>query len=141
MEANHPLFLPRLVPHVFDIRQPRTKSKMSMPRSVSPISTTEDKHTTSTPPSHSNTPMSTSEGQGTTPTQTQTPTFNHNAANTLHNTSNTLSMMKILFDGNPDNAIQVLRHCQRVNPRVVVSTLAALGSGGKEEWHDILGIL
>ena len=50
MEANHALFLPRLVPHVFDSRNNQRSPipHNTMPRSDTPMSITSDRPTTST---------------------------------------------------------------------------------------------
>jgi len=119
MEATHPLFLPRLVPHLFGLRQSSPK-KMSLSRSLTPMSESEDQHTTSTPTYCSPTPMPTTEDQ-----PAPTSTFNRDAM---------IYIMRALFHGDPNKTTEILR---RINPRAVVSAFAALASGGKDE-HEIM---
>ena len=136
-EANHPVFLPRLVPHVFN-NQPKSQSrpKNKAPRrSVPPRPTTPGPFTrifhgevVCTPTRHTLPPMSrTKEHHTTTSSTTQTTRSINRGA--------TIRIWRAIFDGDPNIAAtgSIFAKFQSVNPETAASVLALLASGEKED--------
>ena len=106
MEANHPIFLPRLVPHVFN-RQSSTRLTMSDSRPPSP-----NESNTSTPSSRS--------AMRTTP---------NNQPQTI-NVQQKITTLSALVDGlNIETASSLFIEFYRLHPQHAVSTLSILSSG------------
>ena len=125
-EANHPVFLPRLVPHVFNNRQ---KSQSHPKRKMSGLSPLRPSNRTpiTTPCSL----MSTVPGTRV----HSTATSSTSATQTTHNAECHTTILKIraIFDGDPDTAAKIFAESHRINPRAAASIIADLASGGKED--------
>jgi len=120
MEANHPIFLPRLVPHVFS-RQSSTRLTMPDSRPPSP---THSESLDSTPSSRS--------AMRTTPDY-QPPTMN---------TQHTISALSALVDGvNPEIASSIFIDFYRLHPQQAVASLLILSSGNHENRIVFSGLL
>ena len=112
MEANHPIFLPRLVPHVFN-RQSSTR--LTIPGSRPPSPTNNESLDTSTPSSRS--PMRTTPDN-------QPPTINP---------QKTISTLSALVDGlNVEDASSIFINFYRLHPQQAVAALSILSSGDHE---------
>jgi len=116
MEANHPVFLPRLVPHIFGNSQ-QSRNRLTMPYSRSP------------------TPMSVASD----PTTSLTPTLSNTGTLRRHETITLLAAV-VNDSGVQDAALMFLDYYQ-VAPQDVLSAIAILASSNDDDKRNLSRLL
>jgi len=117
MEGNHPVFLPRLVPHIFSVKRSTSKKTMSRrSRSLTPMSITNTKD------------------------------FSNRGLLIEVSTESTLQfaprrmthLIRILFEGNPNILTRILLESYEMTPLATLSALAALAGTNSKGDEKIL---
>lgn len=117
MEVNHPVFLPRLVPHIFSIKRSTSKKAMSRrSRSLTPMSITNAKDFSN-----------------------RTPLVEVSTDSTLRFSPRRMThLIRTLFEGNPNILTRILLESYKITPLTTSSALAAFAGTNSKGDERIL---